>query len=370
MRILMLVHSLRRGGAERICLELAAGLMRQGNIVEIAAWVDIDEYPDIQYKSIKRHYIIPHSQYRWIWSIHRSSKTLRKLVEAFTPDVIQIHTPNVAWLMAWAKPDIPCVHVLHGYGDITYAGSIKALVYKTLARRAHKQLNAKLIAVSTSMRPIAAQYFGISESHVDCIANGVDLIAFSPVKYQPSLPPRILMIGTLCANKGQLLGIEAFRLLLEVHQDATLVIVGDGEDMPRLHELVKVYDLFDKVKLLGCRSDVSALLSTSHILWQLSQSEAMPMVVLEAMATGIPVVGFDVRGTRDVIMDGETGRLVSYGDIEAIAQSTIRLLSNKQEWDTISQQARCHAENNFGLDILIEEYQQVFFKKLKSDLLK
>jgi glycosyltransferase involved in cell wall biosynthesis len=362
MRILMLIHSLRRGGAERVCLELAAGLMRRGDVVEVAAWVDIDEYPESDYQCINRHYLIPHSDYRWVWSIPRSTTRLCSLVNVFRPDLIVIHTPNIAWLTAWARLRLPCVHVLHGYGDITYSGSIKASIYKILARLAHKQLKAKLISVSTSMRPVAAQYFGISEGIVDYITNGVNLSTFASVKKQPSLPPRILMIGTVCPNKGQLLGVEAFRLLLEVHEDATLLIVGDGIDLPRVHDLVKVYNLFDKVKLLGSRSDVSVLLSSSHVLWQLSKSEAMPMVVLEAMATGIPVVGFDVRGTCDAVINGETGHLVPYGDIDAIAQSTISLLSNKQEWYTFSDQSNSRAQTNHGLNTMIKKYQHIFRK--------
>lgn len=364
----MLIHSLRRGGAERVCLELAAGLIRRGDVVEVAAWVDVDEYPDPDYQCIKRHYLMRHSDYRWVWSIPRSSTRLCSMVNVFRPDLIVIHTPNVAWLTAWARLRIPCVHVLHGYGDITYSGSIKASIYKLLARRAHKKLDAQLVTVSTSMRPVAAQYFGISESIVDCIVNGINLSAFTPVESQPSLPPRILMIGTLCANKGQLLGIEAFRLLLGVYEDATLLIVGDGIDFPRIHDSVKDHKLLGKVKLLGCRSDVSVLLSSSHVLWHLSKSEAMPMVVLEAMATGIPVVGFDVRGTHDAVINGETGHLVPYGDIDSITQFTISLLSNKQEWDTFSCQANCHVQINYGLNMTIKKYQHVFLRKINSGL--
>ena len=355
----MLIHSLRRGGAERVCLELASRLIQRGDVVEVAAWVDVDEYPEPNYQGIKRHYLMPHSDYRWVRSIPGSARRLCSLVNAFRPDVIEIHTPNVAWLAAWARLDMPCVHVLHGYGDITYAGSIKALVYKILARRAHQQLKPIIITVSSSMRPVAAHYFGIKEDDIRIVVNGVDLSMFSAVACQPVFPPKIIMIGTLCSNKGQVLGIEAFRLLLEAQPDATLVIVGDGTDMPRLRGLVNDYILINKVKLLGCRSDVAALLANAHVLWQLSHSEAMPMVVLEAMSMGIPVVGFDVRGTRDAVQTGETGHLVPYGDVKAIAQTTITLLSNGQARDTISRQARRRAESYFGLDTMVDNHRQV-----------
>ena len=123
----------------------------------------------------------------------------------------------------------------------------------------------------------------------------------------------------------------------------------------------------DKVKLLGRRSDVAALLANAHVLWQLSQSEAMPMVVLEAMSMGIPVVGFDVRGTRDAVQSGESGYLLPYGDVKAIAQATTTLLSNGQAWDTISRQARRRAESYFGIDAMVNNHRQVL-TAVKSSL--
>jgi len=355
----MLIHSLRRGGAERVVLELAAELLRRGDVVEVAAWVDVDEYLEPKYEYIKRHYLLSNLDYRWVRSIPGSAPRLRSLVNAFRPDVIEFHTPNLLWLAAWARLDIPCVHVLHGYEDITYVGSIKSFVYKMFNRRVHQQLKPIIITVSFSMRPFAARYLGITEDDIRIVFNGVDLSMFSAVACRPVFPPQIIMIGTLCSAKGQVMGIDAFRLLLKARPDATLVVVGDGIDMPRLRELVKDYLLMDKVRLLGRRSDVAALLANAHVLWQLSPSEAMPMVVLEAMSMGIPVVGFDVRGTRDAVLDGETGHLVPYGDIKVIAQTTITLLLNGQAWDTISRQARRRAESYFGLHTMVDNHRMV-----------
>ena len=76
---------------------------------------------------------------------------------------------------------------------------------------------------------------------------------------------------------------------------------------------------------MGLREDVPDLMSAAHVFWQLSESEGLPMVVLEAMAAGLPVVGFDVRGTRDIVVDGETGYLVPFGDIQSVATNDTSL---------------------------------------------
>ena len=125
MRILFFVHSLRRGGAERVLLEVALGLQNKGHIVEVLSWLRVDEYREERYRSITRHFLISKEAYRWPWSIPRAAALLGRHVGRFQPDVIEIHTPSVAWVAAWANSGIPCVQVLHGYHTIAPGGAIK-----------------------------------------------------------------------------------------------------------------------------------------------------------------------------------------------------------------------------------------------------
>jgi glycosyltransferase involved in cell wall biosynthesis len=280
-------------------------------------------------------------------------------VASFRPNVIEIHTPNLAWLAAWARLGVPCVHVLHGYGSITAYGSLKNFVMRMISRAAHRSLRAKLVTVSESMKPVAACYFGVERSALEGIPNGVDLEEFRSRIPDPGASPRILMIGTLSRYKGQLMGAEAFRRVLESMPAATLVVVGEGEDAPKLAAFAERHGLEGKMKLLGRRSDVAALLADSHVLWQLSESEAMPMVVLEAMSSGVPVVGFDVRGIRDAVVDGETGNLVPYGDVEAVATATVRMLQDPFRLRSMAAKGRERAENHFSLDSMIDRHREV-----------
>lgn len=359
MRVLMLVHSLRRGGAERVLLELSLALQKRGHAVEVVSWLDVDEYREGHYMRVSRHYLLRRDDYRWIWSIPHSAGKLRKIARGFRPDVIEIHTPNAAWLAAWAGLGVPCVYVLHGYGPITRYRGLKGGFIIFFSRLAARKLNAAFITVSGSMTEAASGYFHAGREHFHCVPNGVDLQKFPHRDRPPAAVPSILMIGTLSRNKGQALGIRAFKALLDHMENARLGIVGDGPDRKSLEYIAKFNGLEEKIEFLGRREDVPEILASSHILWQLSDSEGMPMVVLEAMASGIPAIGFDVRGTRDAVVCGQTGCLVRHGDIGAVARQTADLLKDGARYQNFSINSRRRAEQLFNLELMAGGHERV-----------
>ena len=148
LRILFLVHSLRRGGAEKVVLELANGFKEQGDQVAVISWLDVDEFCEPRYSGITRDFLIPKSEYQWIKSIPKSSRILIKKINNFNPDIIQIHTPNMAWLLAWNPVMVPVIHVLHGFGSITNYYSFRGLVVREISRLAMKRLKSSFITFS------------------------------------------------------------------------------------------------------------------------------------------------------------------------------------------------------------------------------
>lgn len=243
MRILILIHSLRKGGAERVVLELSLSLQKKGHTVEILSWVDLDEFNNPEYSLVKRSNLISKNKYRWIWSIPSTSKILNNRIAQFTPDLIHIHTPNVSWLAAWKCSKIPYLVVFHGYGELTRPKTFKFNIIKQIFRFAYKRLNANFSVVSESMLSYAANFVNLNENEIFCIPNGIDLnkFSFDINKKSNADSPIISMIGTLCANKGQELGISAFKILLQTYPFAKLKIIGEGPD--RLKLTKQVYDL-------------------------------------------------------------------------------------------------------------------------------
>lgn len=361
MRILILIHSLRRGGAERVVLELSLSLQKKGHVVEILSWVDLDDFNDPEYSLVKRSNLISQKKYRWIWSIPSTSKILNEKITQFTPDLIHIHTPNVSWLAAWKCSKIPYLVVFHGYGELSRPRTFKFNIIKLIFRFAYKRLNANFSVVSESMLSYASNFVKQNESEIFCIPNGVDLnkFSFDINKKCNTDSPIISMIGTLCANKGQELGISAFKILLQTYPFAKLKIIGDGPDWLKLKKQVDDLKINENVDFLGNRNDIPKLIANSDIIWQLSESEAMPMVVLEAMSSGIPVIGFNVRGVQDLIVHNITGYLTQYGNIIEVSDYTIKLLKNEKVYSDFSFASRMRLEENYTIKNMIENYENV-----------
>ncbi len=348
-------------------LEIAMDLRAKGHDVEVVSWLDVDEYREKRYLSVPRHFLISEADYRWPRSVPGAAVLLKRMVESYRPDIIEIHTPTVAWVAAWANLKIPYIHVLQGYGAITRRGSYKDWGMKMLDRLAQYRLNADFIVPAQPMADAGSAHFGgISRSRFHCVPNGIDLSGFEPRRAIPDGVPTIMMLGTLSFNKGQFRGIRALGIMLKRIPDARLMIVGEGSYRPVLEDLVKEMKLEGKIEITGHRKDAFELMSKAHVFWHLSESEGLPMVVLEAMALGLPVVGFDVRGTRDVVLNGETGHLVPFGDIQAVAQKTVELLQDEPGSLMLSLNARRRVENNFTLDSMADGHERVLYSAIES----
>lgn len=357
LRILFLVHSLRRGGAERVLLEIALGLREKGHIVEVAAWLDVDEYADECYLSVPRHFLMRKEEYRWPWSVPQAAYRLRALAEKFQPDVIEIHTPTVAWVAAWARLRVPYVHAVQGYGAITRSGSFKGWLMRKGDRLAHRLLNTEFIVPAPPMAEVGAGHFAVERTRFTCVPNCVDVHSFTQRPKLPDDTPFIMMLGTLSHHKGQQWGVRAIGAMQQCFPNVKLLVVGEGDSRPELESLIKELGLEERVELTGRRKDAFEMLADSHVFWHLSESEGLPMVVLEAMSCGLPVVGFDVRGTRDVVVDGETGFLVPFGDIEMVVQRTVELLNDESAFQEMSQNARDHVARRFSLECMIDGHE-------------
>lgn len=362
LRILFLVHSLRRGGAERVLLEIALGLRERGHEVAVAAWLDVDEYGEERYRSIPRHFLMAASEYRWPWSVYRAAERLKSIVAEFMPQAIELHTPTMAWVAAWAGLRIPCVHVVQGYGAITRQGSLKDWVMRLGDRWAHRVLDAEFIVPALPMAAVSLAHFSRHGAKVDCVPNGVDVDTFVPIAKDSKKNISIMMLGTLSPHKGQQYGVRAMKGLRMRIPGAQLNIVGEGLYRPELAKLVNDLDLSGCVQLTGRRKDAFEIMASSHLFWHLSESEGLPMVVIEAMASGVPVIGFDVRGTRDVVVDGVTGFLVPFGDIDAVVEKTLALMCDIALYQGMCIRAREIARERFSIESMVKGHETVMLR--------
>jgi colanic acid/amylovoran biosynthesis glycosyltransferase len=139
---------------------------------------------------------------------------------------------------------------------------------------------------------------------------------------------RVVCVGRLCEQKGQLLLLAAAREMVERGHDIELVLAGDGEMRPELERLVDAYGLQSRVRITGWVSaaEVRSLLLQARALILPSFAEGLPVVIMEAMALGRPVISTRIAGIPELVREGQEGWLVAAGDCQALVDAWTELL--------------------------------------------
>lgn len=212
------------------------------------------------------------------------------------------------------------------------------------------------IFVNTADRDEAVSHRFLPSSHAITIFNGVhDPIAGGPVDVRslrvswgiPMGVPVLGMVTRIVARKGIETCLQAVRLLQEGGDDAWLVVIGKGPELAAMQGLAVDLDIAERVRFLGHVPDAGRYYRCFDLAVSASEHEGQSISVIEALACGTPVVASDIRGHRDMVIDGSTGLLCPVGDAEAFSRSIKELLADRPQIERMSAQARQHYEENF-----------------------
>lgn len=144
--------------------------------------------------------------------------------------------------------------------------------------------------------------------------------------------------------------------------DARLMLVGDGPDYGRTRALVEELGLADRVHFVGVVDEVAPLLSAADLLLLPSETESFGLVALEAMASGVPVVASRVGGLPEVVEHGVTGYLAPVGDVEAMAELSLRILSDCGARKRFGEAARERAVRLFDWHAVVPRYEDIYLR--------
>jgi colanic acid/amylovoran biosynthesis glycosyltransferase len=175
---------------------------------------------------------------------------------------------------------------------------------------------------------------------------GVDPDAFE-VKRHEGRGGQLLFVGRLAAVKGLQILLEVLARL----EGVTLDIAGDGPDLPLLQEKVRALNISSRVKFLGYQSQqqVRKLLKQADLFVTSSFAEGVPVVLMEAMAAGVPVVATRIAGIPELVRDGHSGLLVAPGDVNEMANAVDRLLADPELRNRFAIAARRDIEREFNI---------------------
>ena len=176
-----------------------------------------------------------------------------------------------------------------------------------------------------------------------------------------------IAIGRFNMQKDYPNMLIAFSYVIRVHPDVLLIIVGDGLLRPSMEELARNLGIKDKVKFLGIRHDIQELMNAADAYVMSSSVEGMANVLLEASATGLPIVATDVGGNSQVVQDGKTGFLVHPKDHQALGRVMVRLLGlSERERRQMGRDGCLYTEKNYSLDQVVGMWEMLY-QKLLSD---
>ena len=300
-------------------------------------------------------------------SYYRLLETLRRL----QPSIV--HTRNLATLEAQVVAAVAGVkariHGEHGRDVFDLDGSSRKY---NLLRKAIRPLITQYVAVSADLRNWLMSVVGVDPDRVTRICNGVDAEKFHPrTSRGPRGPegfadPDSFVVGTvgrMAAVKDQTTLVRAFIACVSRHPVAArrmrLMLVGDGPLRAECAELVAAAGLTDRVWMPGERDDVADMLRLLDVFVLPSIAEGISNTILEAMATGLPVVATRVGGNPELV-DERTGILVPRSDPDAMAEALASYCDDPQKTACHGKAARRRIEDEFSLTRMVSEYARVY----------
>jgi glycosyltransferase involved in cell wall biosynthesis len=242
---------------------------------------------------------------------------------------------------------------------------------------------ARVIAVSGPVADGLRARRVFAADKIRVVPNGIDLVRtprVEPARARAELCQRLsldaaLLVGTVGALtpvKGHDLLLRAVaRLHARGLTDVAFLIAGSdtsakGATRARLEELIATNDLTSSVRLLGRVAELTPLLAALDVYVSASRAEAFGLATVEAMARGVPVVATATDGSREIVADGVTGRLVPVGDAAALADALVELLTDQDKRTAMGAAARSAAYARFSLPRMLEETERVYREALSA----
>jgi glycosyltransferase involved in cell wall biosynthesis len=178
-------------------------------------------------------------------------------------------------------------------------------------------------------------------------------------------------VGTLTPLKGYEDFLRAAAQVRDVAPEAFFVISGVDSSpgqayQSALERLIGELDLGDQVRLINWMDDITELFCALNIFVSASHTESFGLAIVEAMAAGAAIVATETEGAREIIQDGETGRLVPIGDAEQMAQAIVSLINDRETRQQMADAARTSAKETFSLARMVDETELLYGEVLKK----
>jgi L-malate glycosyltransferase len=358
------------GGSGVVATELGKMMANKGHemhyITSSKPFRFLDAHPNIQFHEVK---IDGYAVFKYPPYDIALANRIAEVIEAEKLDLLHVHYAVPHAITAalgkdMANSTIGVITTLHGT-DVTILGHDPGL--RNTVRYGIEK-STITTAVSESLRLDTIELIE-PEKDLITIYNFID-----EQKYRPVDPGTLKSDFGIGQDQKVIIHISNFRKVKRIpdiiqsfrevlqETDAKLLLVGDGPEKMDMEELVMELGLQDDVIFTGKRDDLPELLAISDVMFHLSEKEAFGLVLLEALACGLPSIATDAGGIPEVIEDGVNGFIVQVGDTHAAAQKALQLLNDDVLRATFRENGLAAAADKFHSSTIVNQYEKLYYE--------
>ncbi|MCX8072610.1 MAG: glycosyltransferase [Candidatus Binatia bacterium] len=353
LRIGLVIGQLTRGGAEGQLAQLAARLDRSKFEPRVYVLSSADE----PWGSWLRDHQVPCTKIS-------GPAALRawRLAQALVRD--RIHLVH-AWLYL-ANPVAAFAARRAGVPLVTAARNCK--VQSRRSRWANAlafRISRQIVVNSQDVADYIRLHYWAPRERIVVVRNGIDTERFRPASQRSLERPVVVTAGRLVEQKNHALFLRAAAVVRSKLPQVSFAVAGDGPLREMLEQLAGSLGVREHVTFLGERGDLESVFREAHVFWLTSRWEGMPNVLLEAMASGLPVVATEVGGCREVVGDSLGGALVPVDSIAGFVENTVRWLTSAEKFFCAAQAARQRAEE-FALPRMVARMEKLYHEILEQ----
>ena len=359
MKILQVIPNLLKGGAQRLIIDICNELLNH-NDVKCMLLVLTNSRNEFQH--ISKNLNIVHLNVKFHLSIIKKSnidiEEYEEIVNSFSPDIIHSHL-FFAELICHENTRKNIKYVSHFHDNIEQLSNLKAT--NIFSRKAmihfyekqrllskYNNTNKVFITISNDSDYYAKSIFPKNlADKVIKLENAINHSLFINPEYKKSIKKQISIInvGNLLKKKNQIFIIDIVKYLLLKGYNTKLTLVGEGSCRNEIINHAKSLQIDKHVNMVGAVDNVQNLLWESDFYIHSAKYEPFGLVLIEAMASKIPIISFNGKGNQDIIIDNETGFLINNLNAKVFGDTLIKLFNDKTLYDNIVEKAYTFSKN-------------------------
>ncbi|MBL57417.1 MAG: hypothetical protein CMP61_09525 [Flavobacteriales bacterium] len=371
LKILHLVPNLAIGGAERICVDICESLFKNKVHVEI---IIFDKKMELSLKDVKITFFNLLKNFSLRNHNTEEFKRFLQYVKSFNPNVVHTHLYSAELIWKLTKLKVPTVFHLHDnikvfspFRESFFRKSSYTMFYEKLWYKRLKRIQpTHFLTISRDTSCFIKKTLNIKRNEETLLPNAINWDKFyAPLENKSLSSIELITVGSLNANKDQKFLIEVVRQLKDfTKKSINLNIVGDGPLRGELEAYANQLGLRSQVNFVGKVGNPEDYLKKANIYVHSAISEAFGLVLVEAMASGLPVYSTDGGGNRDLIENDFNGRIYTKRDPKKMARDISELFDNKLKYSELAKNAQ-DLSRGYKLEIYTKKLIELYIYLIK-----